>query len=170
MGVVRFRPGRVEDVPALAAIYNHYVRSSPATFEIAPVSLDNRLAWFGHYASIGPHRLFVAERDGRAVGYATSSPFHARPAYSTSVETSVYVAPDALGQSVGSGLYAALFAAIAGEDLHRAYAGMTLPNPGSYALHRRFGFAEVGVYRDVGRKFDRYWDVQWFEKALPHVS
>jgi phosphinothricin acetyltransferase len=52
------------------------------------------------------------------------------------------------------------------EDLHRAYAGITLPNAVSVALHRRFGFEHVGTFREQGRKFDRYWDVAWFEKAL----
>ena len=68
---------------------------------------------------------------------------------------------------VGTRLYTALFACLKGEDLHRAYAGIVLPNPASLALHARFGFEPIGVYREVGRKFGRYWDVQWFERSLP---
>ena len=79
---------------------------------------------------------------------------------------SIYLAPDALGRGIGSRLYEELFTAIAGEDVHRAYAGITLPNPGSVALHEKFGFQSIGVYHEVGRKFGRYWDVEWFEREL----
>jgi phosphinothricin acetyltransferase len=67
---------------------------------------------------------------------------------------------------VGSALYGELFKILEGEDVHRAYAGITLPNPASVALHRRFGFREIGVFREVGRKLGCYWDVAWYEKPL----
>jgi phosphinothricin acetyltransferase len=162
------RPGRVEDVPALLAIYNHYVATTAITFDVEPLTLQERLEWLGHYAETGPHRLIVATdaESGRALGYATSSRLRPKPAYATSVETSVYAHPDERGRGLGTLLYAALFDALAGEDVHRAYAGIALPNPASIALHCRFGFREIGVYREVGRKFDRWWDVAWFEKDL----
>jgi phosphinothricin acetyltransferase len=162
------RPGRRADVPAILAIYNHYVRTTAITFDVEEVTLEARLAWFEHYAATGRHRLFVAEaEDGQPIGYATSSPFRPKAAYATSVETSVYVHPDAVGRGIGRALYDALFAALAGEDVHRAYGGVALPNAASVALHHRLSFREVGVYREVGRKFDRWWDVAWFEKELP---
>ncbi len=162
------RPAHVDDVPALLEIYNHYVRTSAVTFDTAPLVLAERLEWFHHYAETGPHRLLVAEDEaGQVIGYATSSRLRPKPAYATSVETSVYVRPDAIGRRIGTLLYTALFDALAIEDVHRAYAGVALPNEASVALHRRFGFREIGVYREVGRKFDRWWSVQWFEKELP---
>jgi phosphinothricin acetyltransferase len=99
-------------------------------------------------------------------GFATSSPHRLRRAYETSIETTAYVAPDATGLGVGTAMYTALFDAIAGEDLHRAYAGITQPNAASVALHERFGFKRAGLYTEQGRKFDRYWDVAWYEKPL----
>ena len=69
-------------------------------------------------------------------------------------------------KGVGNQLYSTLFETIAKEDIHRIVAGYTLPNPGSEALHRRFGFVPVGVFRENGRKFGRYWDVAWTERAL----
>ena len=63
-------------------------------------------------------------------------------------------------------MYEVLFAALGGTDVHRAYAGVTLPNDASIALHRRFDFTALGAYNEVGRKFGRYWTVQWFEKRL----
>ena len=100
------------------------------------------------------------------MGYAAALPFRSKPAYLTSIEATVYLEPASTGRGLGAALYTALFDALRGEDLHRAYAGITLPNAASLALHRRFGFEEVGVYREVGRKLGRYWDVQWFEKRL----
>jgi phosphinothricin acetyltransferase len=100
------------------------------------------------------------------LGYATSSPYRTKPAYQTSVEVTVYVAPHAGRRGIGTLLYKALFAALAGEDLHRAYAGIALPNEASTRLHERFGFRHLGTHREVGRKFGRYWDVAWYEKEL----
>lgn len=163
---VRIRNGERTDLPVLTNLYNYYVRHTPATFDIEPRSLADRTRWFGLYGLTGPYRLFVAERDGQVVGYASSNRFHSMAAYVTSVQTSIYLAPDATGQGIGSRLYAALFEALRRESVHRAYAGVTLPNPASIGLHRRFGFEEVGIYREVGRKFGRYWSVLWFEKAM----
>src|SRR3954447_11756198 len=97
------------DVPAMAAIYNHYVETSPATFDITPVSLENRLAWFRSFGETGPFRLLVAERDGQVIGYAGSGRFREKPAYVTSVEMTVYVHPEALGLGVGARMYERLF-------------------------------------------------------------
>jgi phosphinothricin acetyltransferase len=163
---VRIRPPRPSDLPELTALYNHYVVSSPVTFDIEPFEIEQRRAWFDHYAPVGRHQLFVADSDGRVVGYATSSAFRAKPAYDPSVETTVYVAAGLTGQGIGVRLYRALFESLEREDVHRAYAGITVPNPASLALHRSFGFRPVGLYDEVGRKFGRFWNVEWFEKKL----
>jgi len=169
---LRIRAAIAADVPALTDIYNYYVLTSPATFDIEPVSLEARLEWFSHYAAHGPHRLLAAtlddndDNDNNVVGFASSGLLAARPAYATSVETSVYVHADALGQRIGTRLYTALFAALTEEQVHRAYAQVTLPNPASVALHRRFGFHEIGLQSEVGYKFGRYWSVQLFEKYV----
>lgn len=168
---VRLRPGRSRDLATLTAIYNHYVVNSHATFDLEPFTVESRREWFDHYADTGRHRLLVAtDGDDGVLGYATSSPFRNKAAYDTSVETTVYCAPDAVGRGVGTTLYDALFAALAGQDVHRAYAGIALPNDGSLGLHRRFGFTEVGTFREVGRKFGRWWDVTWLERPVGQNS
>src|SRR5439155_26627994 len=121
---------------------------------------------FGPYAQPGAHRFLVGVAGGRVLGYATSSPYRTRPAYLTSVETSAYVTPDATGRGVGAVLYRALLDALAGEDVHRAYAGIALPNPASVKLHESLGYRRAGMFREQGRKFGRYWDVAWYEKEL----
>ncbi|KAB1147114.1 N-acetyltransferase [Streptomyces luteolifulvus] len=169
---VQVRPGAESDLEALTDIYNHYVRETPITFDTAAFTPQERRPWLLSHPEDGPYRLMVAAEGGspgnaqEILGYATSSPYRAKPAYSTSVEVTVYVAPHASGRGVGTLLYQALFKALAAEDVHRAYAGIAQPNEASERLHRRFGFRHVGTYREVGRKFGRYWDVAWYEKGL----
>jgi phosphinothricin acetyltransferase len=163
---VRIRPGIAGDVPDLTDLYNHYVLTSPATFDVEPLTVEARLEWFSHYSTDGLHRLYVAVLEGKVAGFASSSRMGARPAYARALETSVYVRFDVLGQGVGTRLYSTLFAALSDQPVHRAYAQVTLPNPASCALHRRFGFQEIGVQHEVGYKFASYWSVQLFEKRL----
>jgi phosphinothricin acetyltransferase len=164
---VQIRSGQAGDLEQVNDIYNHYVRETPITFDIEPIAMAQRREWFGHYDVVGRHRLLVAVSDDRVLGYATSSPWHPRPAYETSVETSIYLAPDATGRGIGIILYSRLFEELDGEDLHRAYGGVTIPNAASIALHERFGFERVAYFTEQGRKFGRYWDVALYEKPLP---
>jgi phosphinothricin acetyltransferase len=160
------RPARAEDLPRLVEIYNHYVRTTAITFDLEPWTVGQRRPWLEQFRETGPHRLLVAERDGLVVGYAGSHRFRDKAAYDTTVETTIYCAPGATGGGIGKALYDALFAALTGEDVHLAVAGITLPNPASVALHERFGFVRSGIMHAVGRKFGRYWDVAWYEKRL----
>ncbi len=162
------RPAAEVDLPALNDLYNHYIEHSIITFDLEPNTLEQRrAAWFVHYAATGPYRLLVGERGGALVGYATSSPFRPKAAYGRSVETTVYLDPARRGRGDGGRLYGALLGALAGEPVHRAYAGVALPNEASVRLHRRLGFTEVGIYTEVGFKFGAYVDVAWFERPVP---
>ena len=160
------RPAAQDDLEAVNNIYNHYVVETHVTFDEEPTTMDARREWFSHYSETGRHRLLVAIEDGKVIGYATSSRFRPKPGYLTSVETSVYLSPDATGKGTGTELYTELFKSLEGEDLHRAYAGIALPNAASIALHQKFGFKRVALFSEQGRKFGRYWDVAWFEKPL----
>jgi phosphinothricin acetyltransferase len=155
------------DLPLLTELYNHYVLNTPITFDTQPSSVDERRSWLHDHAPTGRHRLIVADAgpDG-VVGYASSSRFRPRAAYDTTVEASVYCRVDWLRRGIGSTLYGALFEQLVAEDIHRIVACVTLPNAASVALHERFGFRQIGVLSSVGRKFDRYWDVAWFERPL----
>ena len=162
------------DIRPLVDLYNRYILETSITFDLLPYTIEQRReSWFSHYAATGRYRLVVAECDDATVkensgvvGYATSSKFASKAAYDTSVETSIYILPEYVNAGIGSKLYAALFQALGSEDVHRAYAGVTLPNDASIAIHRKFGFEQVGLFQEVWRKFDRYWDVAWLEKRL----
>jgi phosphinothricin acetyltransferase len=166
--MTRVRPCTAADLPQITAIYDHYIRDTAITFDIDPWTVEQREAWFAHYDVTGRHRalVVVGADDPEVLGYATSSQYRPKQAYETSVETSVYLRPDAGGSGLGTLLYAALFDAIAGEDVHRAYAGITEGNPASDAIHARFGFVPWGTSSETGRKLGRFWDVTWWEKRL----
>ncbi|MFE0423571.1 GNAT family N-acetyltransferase [Streptomyces sp. NPDC058953] len=164
---VQVKPGTEADLTELTELYNHYIVETPITFDTTPFTPGERLPWLRSHPEDGPHRLLVARGPDQALlGYVTSSPLRPKAAYSTSVEVSVYCAPDAGGKGVGTALYEGLFKALEGEDVHRAYAGVTQPNDASVRLHTRFGFRPIGTYHEVGRKFGRYWDITWYEKRL----
>ena len=154
------------DYASVVAIYNHYIEHSAATFDTKPFSVGERVPWFAQFADSGPHQLLVAKAGDSVLGYAYSTYLNPRPAYNVSIETTVYVAPSAVGKGIGTRLYTALFERIAGCGLHGAYAGVTLPNDASVRLHERFGFHQIGVETEVGYKFDKYWSVARFERRL----
>ena len=166
MSEILVRPAVRADLPRLTEIYNYYVLNTPVTFDVEPYTVERRATWFEQFSAAGRYRLVVAEEGGVVLGYAGTMRFRPKAAYETTVETTIYCDPQAVGKRLGSRLYAALFDAIQHEDIHRLVAGYTLPNDASAALHTRCGFKPVGIYSEVGRKFGRYWDVQWTERPL----
>ncbi|HET7619447.1 MAG TPA: GNAT family N-acetyltransferase, partial [Vicinamibacterales bacterium] len=121
------RPATLDDLGAMTDIYNHYVVHSAITFDLRPFASAERRAWFDDHSDAGPHRLLVAcDKDGRCLGYASSSRWRPKPAYDTTVEVSVYCHPDACGRGCGTALYGALFAALEREDVHTMVAGISL--------------------------------------------
>jgi phosphinothricin acetyltransferase len=160
------RAAEWRDLPWLTDIYNYYVVNTAITFDLKPFTVEERTEWFEFHRAKGRYRLLVAEQGSDLLGFASTGPFRAKQAYETTVETSIYCAPEATNRRIGTLLYTALFDALEGEDVHRFVAGITLPNDASVALHKRFGFTQVGVFTENGRKLGRYWSVAWFERGL----
>ncbi|HSZ11239.1 MAG TPA: GNAT family N-acetyltransferase [Rhizomicrobium sp.] len=167
MSTIIIRRIEQADLPALLDIYNYYVVNTPITFDLEPRTLAQRQAWFDAFAPNGRNQCFVAVKDGAPIGWASSGKLKDRAAYDTSVETSVYLAPDEKGKGLGRRLYVTLFEALAGEDIRRAYGAITQPNDASNALHVAFGFRHIGTQSEVGRKSGRFWDVALYERPMP---
>ncbi|MCB9909291.1 MAG: N-acetyltransferase [Planctomycetes bacterium] len=167
---VNLRRGALADLDAILAIYNHFVEHTPITFDLQLQTRAMREPWIQGFRSTGPYQLFVAEDASELVGYAHSSQFRTKAAYDSSVETTVYLRPGCEGRGIGRRLYTRLFQAISEAGVHRAYAGITLPNDPSIALHRAFGFEPCGTWTEVGHKFDRFWDVSFWQKAVGGVA
>ena len=165
MSEMRIRTADRGDLARITEIYNYYVLHTPVTFDVEAYTVEGREAWFAQFGEAGRPRLLVAEDNGKVMGYAGTIRFRPKAAYETTVETTIYCAPEAVGKGLGKRLYAELYEMLKGKDIHRFVAGYTLPNAASEELHRKFGFKVVGVFSEVGRKFGKYWDVCWVERA-----
>lgn len=166
MNPISIRRAEQSDLPALLAIYNHFVVHTHVTFDLEPRTLQQRQAWFDSFAEDGRYQCFVAVRDGIPIGWACSTRFKEKEAYETSVETSIYLAPGESEQGTGTRLYETLIDALRREDVHRLFGGIAQPNDASVLLHLKVGFRHVGTFTQVGRKFGRYWDVAWYGRGL----
>jgi phosphinothricin acetyltransferase len=159
------RPATRRDLPAVAAIYDHEVRTDVSTFDLEPPPPE---VWEARLASTVPgDHLLVAESATEGVlGYAYSAPYRTRAAYLHTRETSVYLAEAARGRGLGRRLYDDLLPRLAADGVHTAVALIALPNPASEALHRSTGFRHVGTLTEVGYKFGRWIDTAWWERRL----
>jgi L-amino acid N-acyltransferase YncA len=152
------------DLEAVAAIYGNEALTGYATFDTTPPPIE---AWQQKLDSTDPGDFFlVAADDSGVLGFAYSSVYRPRPAYDRTRETTVYLAPGAQGQRLGTRLYAELFDRMRAAGVHVAIAGIALPNEGSERLHRAAGFTEVGRLVEVGHKFGRWIDVGFFQATL----
>jgi L-amino acid N-acyltransferase YncA len=160
------RPARPSDLPAVAAIYAHYVTNTAATFELDP---PDQQAWSQRFRLIAEDGLpfLVAELDGEVGGYAYCTPWKPRPAYRGTVEDSVYVAPWASRRGLGTALLGALLSACSAAQVREVIAVIAdTGDPGSAELHRRYSFVEAGRLTGVGFKHGRRLDTLLFQRSL----
>lgn len=160
---IKLEVGIETDLLQITDIYNWYVKNTAITFDLEQQSLESRQKWFGQFSPNSRHQLWVARQGNEVLGYAASLPFRAKAAYKPSVENSIYLHPDAKGKGIGKTLLRHLLQELSHQDVHRVLACITLPNDTSIALHQNMGFKHIGVFSEVGRKFDRYHDVSWLE-------
>jgi L-amino acid N-acyltransferase YncA len=152
------------DATACLAIYAPYVESTTVSFETVAPTVDEFAARIAKVQSAWC--WLVAEQEGKILGYAYGSMHRERPAYKWSTEVSAYVNPTFHRQGVATALYVQLFEQLAKMGYHQAFAGIALPNLSSIAMHKSMGFADIGVFKAVGRKFDAWHDVAWLQRAL----
>ncbi|KKW69021.1 hypothetical protein AAV94_00970 [Lampropedia cohaerens] len=151
------------DAQAIVAIYNHYILHSTATFELEPLTIAQMRARIEKVAV--RYAWFVFEQEGEVAGYAYADAFHGRAGFRHTVEPSIYVADGWAGQGIGKALYAHLLDYLEHEtDCHAVIAVLAVPNPGSEALHAALGFRQAGRITQVGRKFERWLDIAYWEK------
>jgi L-amino acid N-acyltransferase YncA len=164
--VMQIRPATPDDIAAIAALYGHHVRHGTGTFEEVPPSADDMAGRLARVLDAGWPWL-VAEADGAMLGYAYAAQFRDRSAYRFACEDSIYLAPEAAGKGLGTSLLAALIEAATrcGFTTILAVIGDSA-NAGSIALHRKFGFTEVGTMARVGYKFERWLDVVILQRDL----
>jgi phosphinothricin acetyltransferase len=159
------RAATEDDLGAIIDIYNHYVATSHATFDIESKDMRWGRGWLAAHTS-GQHRALVAVADVRVAGFASSGPYRDRAAYHRTVETNAYIAPDLLGRGIGVALYAVLLEGLVQEGIHRVVSAIAQPNEASVSLHRRLEFRSVAHFSEVGWKFGQFWDVDWYERSV----
>jgi phosphinothricin acetyltransferase len=158
-------PATSEDLTQIVEILNHTARHSNASFATEPTSVDERRGWFTQFSSTGPHRLLVARRDRQVLGFAASQRYRDLDAFRETVEASISLRSGVRGLGIGTALYRVLFGLLDEEPVHVILAGIALPNDASVALHQKFGFTEVGVFREYAVKNGQYISSIWMQRT-----
>lgn len=158
------RQAAAQDAAALLEIYRPFITDTVVTFEYEVPAAAEFAARITDTLAFFPY--LVCERDGKPVGYAYAHHIRERAAYDWAVELSIYLAPEAQGQGVGTVLYQCLIDLLERQNIRILYGCVTLPNEGSRRLHEKLGFALTGVWHGSGWKFGQWHDVGWFEKRL----
>ncbi len=160
------RPSLDADLPAIAAIYAHAVVHGTASFELDPPG-EAEMARRRAAVLEGGYPYLVAERDGAILGYAYAGPYRTRPAYRSTVEDSIYVAPDAQGQGIGRRLLATLIEACEARDFRLMVAVIgDEESKGSIGLHESLGFEPVGILKGIGYKHGRWLSTVLMQRSL----
>jgi len=159
---MNIRKATFADAAQIAEIYNYYIKTSHATFELETIDAAEMQNRIGETFQKN-YPFFVCVENAEIIGYAYGRYFRPRRAYMHSIEVSVYIKNGAEGKGVGTRLYEKLFADILQKDFHAIIAGISLPNDASIKLHEKFGFEKVAHFREVGFKFGRWIDVGYWE-------
>jgi len=163
--MILIREAREADVPALLAIYNHVILNTTAVYTYEAQTLEARQAWYADKIAAG-YPVFVAEEEGKVIGFSSYGPFRAWPAYKYTIENSVYVTEEQRGKGVGKMLIRPLIDSARAKGYHAIIAGIDSANAASIRLHASFGFVEVAHFREVGYKFGRWLDLTFMELLL----
>ena len=159
------RRAEIADAEGIRSIYNQAVTETTHTFDLVPRTLQGQQEWLAQRQ--GSLAAIVAVSDSGAIlGFASLSRYKDRPAYSTTVENSVYVANNAHRQGVGSALMEALIQVARDHGYHSIMARIAGAQEASITLHTKHGFELVGIEREVGRKFGRWLNVALMQRLL----
>jgi phosphinothricin acetyltransferase len=158
------RSASPEDARAICDVYNHYILNTTVTFEEEAVSTGEMEERIRQIGSCYP--WLVWEEGGELAGYAYAHQYHTRSAYRYSAEDSIYIKHGFGGKGIGKILLGALLEKLRGMELHALMSVITVPNEPSAILHEKFGFKKMGVFSEVGNKFNKWLDVGYWELLL----
>ena len=158
---ITLRMATPDDAAAVCALYNWYVRHGVQTFQYAPSTVEDYRVNIEQVLQNAPF-LLAESADGRLQGFACAHPWRTREAFAWDVETTVYCAPDCVGQGVGGRLYRALLALLKQQGYHQAYALVTGCNTQSKVFHKALGFKKIAVNRHTGYKFGQWLDLEYW--------
>lgn len=165
MNTFDIRDADVGDLAAMLAIYNEVLATSTSIFSDVNRTPDEQRRWFDDRRQQG-WPVLVACREGTLLGYASYGPFRTWPGYRHTVENSIYLTPAARGQGIGTQLLGALLQRAQSQSLHAVIAGIDGDNVVSMRLHEKLGYTKVAQLKEVGRKFDRWLDLVFYQRLL----
>ncbi|HWO96635.1 MAG TPA: GNAT family N-acetyltransferase [Bacillus sp. (in: firmicutes)] len=157
------RKAVIQDLPQLVEIYNQSVLNNTATFDLNPVTVEQRRKWFDLHDQNELYPLLVAERDGKVAGYASLSMFREKEAFQSTSEISIYIDRDHQGHGIGKQLMTAILELAKELNYHVIMAGITKGNDTSVKMHEKFGFQFCGELKEVGRKFGEWQSVLFYQ-------
>lgn len=161
---MHIRPCELADAEKICGIYNYYIRNTVITFEETPLATATMASRITAYTKAYP--WLVGEIDGEVVGYAYATQWKERAAYKNTAEVTIYLANGLARKGYGKALYAALLDELKKMNCHVALGCIAVPNNSSEQLHAFFGFKKVAHFSEVGRKFDLWLDVSYWQKIL----
>lgn len=167
--MITIRLANIQDCKQILNIYQYYVLNTAITFEYEVPSLNEMESRMAAIQTKYPY--LVAEIDNTIVGYAYASDFRYRAAYQWSPESSIYIDIDHTGKGIGKLLYQKLFDILQLQGYYNVFAGAALPNDASVAIHLKMGFKEIGIFDNIGYKFDKWHSTKWFQLILnEHIT
>jgi phosphinothricin acetyltransferase len=165
--MLNIRLAKLSDCKSILDIYQYYVLHTAITFEYDVPDVEEMENRMNNIQKKYPY--VVAEVDEKIVGYSYASDFRYKAAYQWSPESTIYIHKDFHGNGIGKVLYQQLFGILTLQGFYNVFGGVALPNDASIALHKKCGFKEIGIYENIGYKFDRWHSTKWFQLILqPH--
>ena len=162
---VIIRNATIEDLPPILEIVNHAILNTTSNYLYEVQTIENQLQWFEDKKS-KQFPIIVADYNGTAIGFGTYGTFREKIGYQFTVEHSVYVAPEFFGKGIGKQLLLALIVLAKEEGYHTMIGGIDAANTGSIDFHRKLGFVETGIIKEVGFKFGKWLDLQFMQLIL----
>jgi L-amino acid N-acyltransferase YncA len=161
---ISIRKVTINDALQIAIIYNYYVQNSVVTFDKLPFTKEDFEARIKAISSKFPFIVF--EENNEVLGYAYADTWRTKPAYQHTAECTLYVKHNAFGKKIGSQLYSKLLDLLKAQGIKVVIGGLSLPNPESIGLHKKFGFRKVAHFEKVGEKFGKLIDVCFWQLDL----
>lgn len=164
--MIEIKFGTLRDVPEITDLFNYYILNTNARFEEQVFSYENRTQWFAQFCRSSKYQLYVAVEHEKLLGFACSQQYRSSCAFNDTVEVTIYLSKAVKGKGIGSLLYGHLLSELKKQAVHRALSGIALPNDASLALHRKFGFKQVGIFDQYAKKHGSYISSVWLEKQF----
>ena len=163
-GRIVIRSIELSDCKSITDIYNCYIETTTSTFEEIPITVLEMQDRVNRIRELFTYLVY--EENGEILGYAYVDTFHSRSAYRFTLEDSIYLRNGYQGKGIGKALLDKLLNEVKKRDTHSIVAKIALPNERSVNLHEAFGFKNAGILKEVGRKFDKWLDVGYWELIL----